>query len=82
AFVFHGGGGNDVILDFQKGIDVLQVAKNINGLQVESAKDVAVLATSDNGSAVIDFGNGDSITLLGVAAEDIHDDPSKFILVV
>ena len=32
TFVFTGGGGQDVVMDFKQGDDVLQIARNINGL--------------------------------------------------
>ena len=40
-FVFDGGGGNDVILDFTPGEDLLQISKDINGLDVSSPEDLA-----------------------------------------
>jgi hypothetical protein len=35
-----------------------------------------------NGNAVIDFGNGDSVTLIGVKAEDVRSNPSGYIVII
>jgi Ca2+-binding RTX toxin-like protein len=79
TFVFSSGGGRDVVMDFHDG-DILEVQRNINGLHVNSAGDLVSRVHSDvDGNAVIDFGHGDSVTLVGVKAEDIHHDPSGFI---
>jgi hypothetical protein len=37
--------------------------------------------SEQDGNAVVDFGNGDTLTLVGVSAEDIQADPSKFFVV-
>ena len=80
-FLFNGGGGNDLILDFEEGSDLVRIAKGINGLDVNSAADVAALVSQDGCNAVVELG-GNSITLVGVSAEDVQNDPSKFFLVV
>jgi len=82
TFVFTGGGGQDLVMDFQKGLDTLQIARNINGLDIASADDLAARVTSVDGKAVIDLGNGDSITLQGVSAADVQADPDAFFTVV
>ncbi len=81
TFVFGSGGGRDVVMNFHDG-DILQVQRNINDLHVHSASDLVSRIHSDaDGNAVIDFGHGDNVTLVGVKAEDIHHDPSGFIKV-
>ena len=81
TFVFGSGGGRDVVMNFHDG-DILQVQRNINDLHVHSAADLVSRIHSDaDGNAVIDFGHGDNVTLVGVKAEDIHHDPSGFIKV-
>ena len=82
VFVFAGGGGQDVVLDFHPGSDLLQIAQNINGLSVTSASDLADHISSVNGNTVIDLGNGDSVTLVGVNAQQVHDHPDSYIVVV
>ena len=59
-FVFDGGGGNDVILDFTPGEDLLQISKHINGLDVSSPEDLASRITQVGGNVVIDLGHGDT----------------------
>jgi Ca2+-binding RTX toxin-like protein len=81
TFVFTGGGGQDVVMDFQQGQDILQIAKNINGLQVETADDLASRVTDVHGNAVVDLGNGDTITLQGVSAEDVQTNPNAFFVI-
>jgi hypothetical protein len=81
--VFNGGGGQDVVLDFHPGSDLLQIASNINGLPVSSPADLAGNVSSDvDGNAVLDLGNGDTVTLVGVDAQDVQDSPDSFIVVV
>ncbi|SUS03664.1 Hemolysin expression modulating protein (modular protein) [uncultured Defluviicoccus sp.] len=80
-FIFNGGGGNDIILDFHADDDTLRIAKNINGLDVSSAADVAALATEEGDSTVLTFGQ-DTVTLVGVSVDDLQADPGKFIMVV
>ena len=76
-----GGGGQDVVLDFKAGEDVLQISRNINGLKVTDAADLAARVTDQHGDAVIDLGHGDSITLKGVSAADIHNHPNDFFVI-
>jgi hypothetical protein len=80
--VFTGGAGNDVILDFEEGIDLIRISKGINGLGLMSADDLAAHVHADHdGNAVIDLSHGDVITIVGVAAEDLRADPSQFAMV-
>src|SRR5690606_12339522 len=58
VFVFGGGGGQDVVLDFEAGSDLLQIARNVNGLDIGSASDLADRVSTVDGNAVIDLGNG------------------------
>src|SRR3546814_11938118 len=68
AFVFSGGGGQDVVLDFQPGEDTLHIARNVNGLDIADPADLADRISSVAGNAVIDLGNGDTITLVNADA--------------
>jgi Ca2+-binding RTX toxin-like protein len=79
TFVFGSGGGRDVVMDFHQG-DVLQIQQNINGLNVSSAADLASRIGHDgHGNAVIDLGNGDNVTLIGIKPEELHHDLNSFI---
>lgn len=81
TFVFTSGGGKDVVLDFSNG-DILHIPKTINGLAVITPADLANNVTSVKGNAVIDLGNGDSITLVGIKAENVQANPSGHIVIV
>jgi cell division protein FtsZ len=70
-FIFNRGGGREVVLNFQPGEDLLRVARNINETGIETPEDVLSHLSDVDGNAVIDFGNGDQITLVGVKAADI-----------
>ena len=81
TFVFTGGGGQDVVMDFKQGDDVLQIARNINGLNISNAADVAARVLDVGGNAVIDLGNGDTVTLMNVNAQDVHNNPNAFFVI-
>ena len=79
TFVFSSCGGRDIVMDFEDG-DILQIQRNINGLHIRNAEDLACRIHSDrDGNAVIDLGHGDSITLVDVSADDVKADPNSFI---
>ncbi len=75
-FVFGSGGGKNVVVDFHDG-DSLLIAKNINGLHVTTPQDILAHVTDDNGNAVITLGH-ETITLLNIKAEDIHNNPAGY----
>jgi len=81
TFVFSGGGGQDVVLDFKAGEDLLQISRNINGLHIRTADDLASRVSDDHGNAVIDLGHGDTITLVGVNAADVQDNPNQYFTI-
>ena len=75
-FVFGSGGGKNVIVDFHDG-DSIMIAKNINGLHINSPQDILAHVTDDNGNAVITLGH-ETITLLNIRAEDIQNNPTGY----
>ena len=75
-FVFGSGGGKNVIVDFHDGDSIL-IAKNINGLHIDSPQDLLAHVHDDNGNAVITLGH-ETITLLNIKAEDIHANPTGY----
>jgi Ca2+-binding RTX toxin-like protein len=81
TFVFTGGGGQDVVMDFKQGDDILQIARNINGLNISNAADLAARVHDIGGNAVIDLGNGDTVTLMHVNAQEIHNNPNTFFVI-
>lgn len=81
TFMFGSGGGRDVVMDFHQG-DVLQIQRNINGLNVTNAADlVSHISNDGHGNVVIDLGNGDNVTLIGIKPEDLQHDLNHFIKV-
>ena len=82
-FVFRTNSGVDVIYDFVAGTDTITVASGINGLSVAEPGDLAGRISSDaQGNAVIDFGNGNVVTIDGLNANDLLGDISSYISVV
>jgi len=79
TFVFNSHGGKDVVMNFQDG-DMIQIQKNINGLHITSAADLLPHVTDQNGSAVITLGS-ETITLVGIKSEDIHNNPAGFFTI-
>jgi hypothetical protein len=67
-------------MDLEHG-DLIRIAKNINGSDITSAKQLAGRVHDDGGHAVVDLGHGDTITLVGVSAHEVDADPSKFFVV-
>jgi hypothetical protein len=63
TFVIAPGGGTDDITDFVHNADRIDLSAFSN---LHSFGDVMSLATTVNGNTVIDFGNGDTLTLDGV----------------
>lgn len=81
-FVFRTNSGVDVIYDFVAGTDTIRVAAGINGLSVAEPGDLAGRISSDaQGNAVIDFGNGNVVTVDGLNANDLLGDISSYISV-
>jgi len=82
AFGFEDGFGNDLIIGFQIGSDVLQIAGNINGSGVSLPGDVVPFVTADGfGNAVISLGS-DSITLQGVTVGDVTANIATIVQIV
>ena len=79
TFEFNSNGGQNVVMGFHSG-DVLSIEHNINGLNIASAADVAQHVQDVHGSAVIQLGN-ETITLIGIKAEDIHNNPSGYFTI-
>lgn len=78
TFVFTGGGGKDLMVDVRAGEDIIQIARNINGMAIHNAEDLAAHVSDVDGNAVVHLGCGDTVTLIGVSADAVKDDPSQF----
>jgi hypothetical protein len=70
------------VLDFEVDHDIVRIEAGINGLPISSAADVAALASDGSDGAVMDFGNGDTLTLVGVSTQDLQADPAKYFYVI
>ncbi len=80
-FVFAGGGGNDVVLDFTPGEDILQISSGINGQDIQSPDDLASRVTQVGENVVVDLGHGDSVTLVNTNSEDVQANPDSYFTV-
>jgi VCBS repeat-containing protein len=72
-FLFLAGHGHDVITDFTAGAgsdDVLVLGE----LGFMSFEDVIAVANQQGNDTLLDFGNGDSVLLVGVSSNDLHQD--------
>ena len=75
TFRFGDGDGADAVYDFTPGEDRLMVSANINGTGVASASDLTFRVTDDgSGNALLDLGAGHSVTLIGIAANQLGTD--------
>ena len=79
-FIFRSNSGVDVIHDFVAGTDTIVVSTGINGLQVTEPGDLSTRISSDAlGNAVIDFGEGNVVTIDGLNAQDLLSDIGSYI---
>ena len=62
-FVFSDNSGHDAILDFEDGLDVIDLSSHS---QITDYNDILNLATQVGSDVIIDFGNGSTIGLVGV----------------
>ena len=82
AFVLRSEGGADVIVDFATG-DVLQIEGDINGLDLSNPDDLLELITSDSsGNAVINLGDGNSVTLLNLTEAELRAQINSVIQII
>ncbi len=76
TFAFNTGLGADTVLNFQLGTDTLDYNSHSAYLAptmtLAEANHLLTLITSTTGDAVIDFHNGDTVTLAGVATADLQ----------
>jgi hypothetical protein len=66
--------GRDVIDDFTKGTDHIEIKSNLNGSGIFTASDVIAHATAENGNAVLHLGGSHDIVLQGVALHQLTTD--------
>src|SRR6056297_1720244 len=68
--VFILSGGQDVIRDFQIGVDNLEVSSP--GLSTQQVQDAFAAAINSPDGAFVDFGNGSSVVFRGLSAEQVQ----------
>ena len=59
----------------------LQITKGINGTDIESAEDLASRVQQVGSNTIVDLGNGDTITLVNVNADDVNSNPNDYFSV-
>jgi glutamate-1-semialdehyde aminotransferase len=59
----------------------LRIANDINGSGIHAPADVLSHVSDVDGNAVIDFGGGDQVTLVGVKVADVSANPSAFFVI-
>ncbi len=67
TFVFQPGYGDDFVEDFEAGIDTVQLVT----MGVGDFASLMAMASDATGDTVIDFGGGDTVTLIGVEIDDL-----------
>ncbi|WP_350333655.1 spondin domain-containing protein [Coralliovum pocilloporae] len=72
TFVFERGTDSDVVTDFAGMEDILDLTDE--ELMFETFEDVQEAAMQDGNNVVIDLGEGDQVTLLGVSLADLNQD--------
>lgn len=76
-YVFDSGSGIDTVLHFEgsnaAGGDLLLIHGNINGSGIASSSDILSRTSYSDTGAVIDFGAGNSILILGIFALSVDD---------
>ncbi len=69
-------------MDFTDG-DILQISSRLDGVTLASAEVIADFAINlGDAGTLIDFGQGDSVLLHGVAFDGVTSDPGRFFTVV
>ncbi len=77
-FRFANNSGNDTIVDFQDGADLIAISSNVNGSGIASAG-AALAASSQSGdSVIVDLGAGNNITIAGFNIANL--DESDFLI--
>jgi Ca2+-binding RTX toxin-like protein len=66
-FVFELGSGNDIISDFEQGVDMIDVS----GYGFANFNTLAINVGTEN--SVINFGAGNTVTVLDVVNLDMYD---------
>lgn len=71
--------GQDVIKDFTPGEDIITIAADINDSGINAQNILARLSDDANGNTVVDLGDGNTITLVGVNVADLSVDDFNIV---
>lgn len=84
VFVFADGvRGHAVVSDFAPGQDRIEVARGINGTAVGTLRGLALRVSGDTyGNAVLDLGNGATVTLSHVSAQQVESHVQEWFKIV
>ncbi|UEM07052.1 hypothetical protein JL101_029050 (plasmid) [Skermanella rosea] len=65
-------GGRDIVADFKRGSDLIEIEADLDGNGLTTAAQVLGAAEADgSGNAVLDLGNGLEVTVLGLAPDEM-----------
>ena len=70
-FQMRSGNGNDLIFNFHATTDKLQIEREINGSGIHDIETLVQHVTVDGNNVMIDFGGGNSVTLVGVDVSNL-----------
>ena len=71
VFVFEADMDADVVLDFMDDLDSLEISSELTGGATNAAPVVSNFAQGVGNNTVFDFGDGNTITLIGVTDESV-----------
>ncbi|HET7716882.1 MAG TPA: hypothetical protein VFK86_14760, partial [Bauldia sp.] len=74
TFVFAAGYGHDLVTGFKSGQDKI----DLSGTDIDSFSELKTLLSEDDGSVVIDFGNGDTLTIANTTVKKLGSSDFDF----
>ncbi len=87
TFTFHTGIGTDTVLNFQLGSDSIDFNNGQDSAHLgpdmtvdQTSHILSLLTANTTGDAVLDFGNGDTVTLAGISATDLQHSINHIIV--
>ncbi len=81
VFVLTSNSGQDVIMDFKVGQDIIQLSKNINGSGINNPGDLAGRITQDGANTVIHLDGNATLVLTDVDANAVKSHLSDYFTV-
>lgn len=81
VFVLTSNSGQDVIMDFKVGQDIIQLSKNINGSGINNPGDLATRITQEGANTVIHLDGNATLVLTDVDANAVKSHLSDYFTV-